>query len=202
MALIQLLWEAAASDEKSVSVEAWRKRLRLSWVDFVEILRRLHIDEFVNWNGPTLDATTGSQPWKDYLKANYRLAVMNVPRALVVAEAIADSLKRAPDTMAVHYRQLGKVSLREIVGRFDCQQVPRVFFDYSTFATKYKGVSDDELAAGLKTESEVFKLPQLVHVASCCSFIVISAGARKTSALWVMPSKMESTTMHMRSSGS
>jgi serine/threonine-protein kinase RsbW len=170
IALIRLLWEAAASGEKSVSVEAWRKRLRLSGGEFVELLRRLHIYEFLNWNGPTLDATTGSQPWKDYLKVNYRLVVMNDPRALVVADAIADSLKRAPHTMALHYRKLGRFSLRDIVGQFDCQHVPRLLFDYSTFATKYKGVSDDELLEGLKTESEFLKLPQTVHVASCYSF--------------------------------
>jgi hypothetical protein len=57
MALIRLLWEAVAEEEKSVSVEAWRKRLRLSANDLEEILRRLHIYEFVNWNGPILDPT-------------------------------------------------------------------------------------------------------------------------------------------------
>jgi hypothetical protein len=56
------------------------------------------------------------------LKVNYRLSVRNEPRALVVADAIADSLKRAPHTMARHYRQLGKVRLRDIVSDFDCQQ--------------------------------------------------------------------------------
>jgi serine/threonine-protein kinase RsbW len=170
IALIQLLWEAAASAEKSVSVEAWRKHLHLPGSEFVELLRGLHIYEFVNWNGPNLDATTGSQAWKDYLKVNYRLAVKNEPRALVVADAIADSLKRAPDTMALHYRQLGKVTLRKIIGQFDCQHVPKVLFDYSAFATKYKGVSDVELVAGLKIEPEFFKLPRTVHVASCFSF--------------------------------
>jgi len=170
IALIQLMWEAAANAEKSVPVEAWRKHLSLPASEFVEILRGLHIYEFVNWNGPNLDATTGSQVWKDYLKVNYRLAVKNEPRALVVAEAIADSLKRAPDTMALHYRQLGKVTLRKILDQFDCQHVPKVLFDYSTFATNYKGMSDVELVAGLKSESEFFKLPRTVHVASCFSF--------------------------------
>ena len=170
MALIRLLWEAVAEEEKSVSVEAWRKRLRLSGNDLEEILRRLHIYEFVNWNGPILDPTTGSQPWKDYLKVNYRLSVRSEPRALVVADAIADSLKRAPHTMARHYRQLGKVRLRDIVSDFDCQHIPKVLFDYSAFAAKYKGVPDEELISGLKAESEFLKLPQTVHVASCFSF--------------------------------
>jgi serine/threonine-protein kinase RsbW len=170
MTLIRLLWEAAASEEKSVTVEAWRKRMRGSAHDLEEILRLLHIHEFVNWNGPTIDATTGSQTWKDYLKVNYRLSVRNEARALVVADAIADSLKRAPHTMARHYRQLGKVGLRQVLTEFDCQHVPKILFDYSTFANKYKGTSDEQLIAGLKTETELLKVPQTVHVASCFSF--------------------------------
>jgi serine/threonine-protein kinase RsbW len=144
--------------------------LRISSNDLDEILRRLHIHEFVNWNGPTVDATTGSQTWKDYLKVNYRLSVLNEPRALVVADAIADSLKRAPHTMARHYRQLGRVGLRQVLTEFDCQHVPKILFDYSAFVNKYKGTPDEELIAGIKTETEFLKLPQTVHVASCFSF--------------------------------
>jgi serine/threonine-protein kinase RsbW len=170
LALIRLLWEAVASEETSASVEAWRKRLHLNASDLAEILHRLHILEFVNWTGPTTDVTTGPQPWKDYLKVSYRLDVLGEPRALVVAEAIADSLKRAPHTMARHYKQLGRVDLREVVRQFDCQRVPAVLFDYAAFSQKYKGASDAELQAGLESEVEQVKLPQTVHVASCLAF--------------------------------
>jgi len=45
-----------------------------------------------------------------------------------------------------------------------------VLFDYSGFAEKYKGASDNEIKSGLESETEFRKLPQTVHVASCSSF--------------------------------
>lgn len=169
MALIKVLWEAVASEEKAATVESWRKTLNLTNGEIDDILHHLHIHEFVNWSGPTVDATTGSQPFKDYLKVNYKLTALHEPRALVVADAIADSLKRAPHTMARHYKQLGAVGLREVLTQFDCQRIPEILFDYGTYAAKYKGATDPELISGLESESLV-KLPQVVHVASCQSF--------------------------------
>jgi hypothetical protein len=120
--LIRVMWEAAASDEKSASVEGWRRRLEVEPAEFENTLHQLHIQEFVNWTGATVDATTGSQTWKDYLRVAYRLAIKADPRALVVAETIADSLKRAPNTMARHYKQSDRIDLRRVVGTFDCQR--------------------------------------------------------------------------------
>ena len=170
LALIRVLWEAVAGEQKSASVEAWRERLHLPAADFEGILHHLHIYELINWSGPTADATTGLQPWKDYLKTNYRLSILGEPRALVVADTISDALKRAPTTMARHYQELDQISLREVVNHFDCQRVPEVLFDYQRFAEKYKGASDFEVKAELEKEGEFKKLPQTVHVASYFSF--------------------------------
>jgi len=170
LALIKILWEASASEENSASIEAWRRRLHLTPTEVEDVLHQLHIHEFVNWNGPTIDATTGPQVWKDYRNANYRLSVLNEPRALVVANTIADALKRAPHTMARHYKELEQVGLREVATQFDCQRVPEVLFDYGSFENKYKGLSEAELASGIASETKLVKLPQTVHVASCYSF--------------------------------
>jgi serine/threonine-protein kinase RsbW len=168
--LTRLMWEAVASDEKSASVESWRKRLEVDSEELENILHHLHIQEFVNWMGPTVDATTGSQTWKDYLRAAYRLAIKADPRALVVAETIADSLKRAPNTMAQHYRQSDRIDLRSVVEAFDCQRVPAVLFDYQAFSQTYKGTDDAELQSQLASDTNLLKLPQTVHVASCRAF--------------------------------
>ena len=170
LALIRVLWEAVTSNEELTSVEAWRKRLQVAAADFEGILHHLHIYELINWSGPSADVTTGPQPWKDYLKANYRLNILSEPRALVVADTISDSLKRAPRAMARHYKELERIGLREVLNQFDCQRVPDVLFDYSGFAEKYKGASDNEIKSGLESETEFRKLPQTVHVASCSSF--------------------------------
>jgi serine/threonine-protein kinase RsbW len=167
--LIRLLWEAAAGEDQS-SFEVWRKRLHVTATELEEILHRLHVQEFVNWNQSTVEAGAGPQAWKDYLKIRYRLDVLNEPRALVVAEALADALKRAPHTMERHYKQVSNAGLRELIARFDCQRVPSVLFDYATFSRKYKGAEDDATVSGLGDETELIKLPQAVHLASCLAF--------------------------------
>jgi serine/threonine-protein kinase RsbW len=168
--LIRLLWEAAAGEDQVSSFEVWRKRLHMTAGELKEVLHRLHVPEFVYWDGTTVEAGTGPQAWKDYLKIRYRLDVLGEPRALVVADALADALKRAPHTMARHYRQIARVSLRDLVSRFNTQRVPAVLFDSATFNRKYRGLEADRVASDLDAESEQVKLPQTVHLASCVAF--------------------------------
>jgi serine/threonine-protein kinase RsbW len=169
--LIRLLWEAASGEEQTSSFEVWRKRLHMTGSELEDVLHRLHVQEFVNWNEMTVEAGTGPQAWKDYLKIRYRLDVLNEPRALVVADMLADSLKRAPHTMSRHYKQIANAGLRELISRFNCQRVPAVLFNYQSFSRKYKGAESETIVSGLAAETELFKLPQTVHLASCSSFI-------------------------------
>lgn len=168
--LVRLLWEAAAGEDQTSSFELWRKRLHVTANELGDMLHRLHVQEFVNWSGAIVEAGTGPQVWRDYLKIRYRLDVLNEPRALVVAEALADALKRAPLTMERHYKQIANAGLRELISRFDCQRVPVVLFDYPAFNRNYKGAADETIASGLAGEIDVIKLPQTVHLASCIAF--------------------------------
>ena len=168
--LIRLLWEAAAGEEQTSSFEVWRKRLHMTANELEDVLHRLHIQEFVNWDETTVEAGAGPQAWRDYLKIRYRLDVLNEPRALVVADALVDSLKRAPHTMARHYKQIANGGLRELISRFNCQRVPAVLFDYRNFSSKYKGAESENISSGLAAETELIKLPQTVHLASCLAF--------------------------------
>ncbi len=167
--LIRLLWEAAAG-ERMLSFEAWRRRLQITPSELQDVLQRLHVQEFVNWDETTIEAGGGPRAWKDYLKIRYRLDVLNEPRALVVADALADSLKRAPHTMARHYKEIASLGLRDLLTRFNCQRVPAVLFDHAAFSRKYKGAENVNISAGLDSETELFKLPQTVHTASCLAF--------------------------------
>src|SRR6185503_17601994 len=99
------------------------------------------------------------------------LDVMNEPRALVVADMLADSLKRAPHTMARHYKQIANAGLRDLISRFNCQPVPAVLFDYQNFSAKYKGAESETITSGLQSETDFFKLPQTIHLASCSAFM-------------------------------
>ena len=168
--LIRLLWEAAAGEDQISSFEVWRKRLHTSAGELEEVLHRLHVQEFVNWDGITVEAGTGPQAWKDYLRIRYRLDVSGDPRALVVADALTDALKRAPHTMARHYKQIARVSLRELVSGFNSQRVPAVLFDNEQFSRKFKGLEPERITSDLDAETELFKLPQTVHLANCVAF--------------------------------
>ena len=169
--LIRLLWEAAAGEDQISSFEAWRKRLHMTATELEDVLHRLHVQEFVNWDGATVEAGAGPQAWKDYLKIRYRLDVLNEPRALVVADMLADSLKRAPHTMARHYKQIANAGLRDLISRFNTQGMPAVLFDYQSFRNKYKGAESDTLVSGLAAETVFLKLPQTIHLASCAAFV-------------------------------
>jgi len=46
-----------------------------------EILRRLHIQEIVNWDGETVDTQRGSRAWRDFVRSRFRLDALREPRA-------------------------------------------------------------------------------------------------------------------------
>src|SRR6185295_17894952 len=117
-----------------------------------------------------VDVSGSSNLWRDYLKSRFRLDALREPRALVVADVIADALKRAPQTIAHHYRRAASLPLRELLGRFNSQLVPRSLFDFADFAENYKGAPLEEVSAGLDEQTDLMRLPQVVHTASGASF--------------------------------
>ena len=172
-ALVRLLCESfksARGGNRRASFESWRKRLNLESVEVEQMLRRLHIQELVNWDGATVDAEVGPIPWKDYLRSRFRLDSLHEPRALVVADMMADALKRAPQTIAQHYRRVAGIRLRELLGKFNAQRVPKVLFDPARFAEVYKGLTPGEIGARLDTETDLLRLPQVFHTASGVAF--------------------------------
>ena len=48
--------------------------------------------------------------------------------------------------------------------------MPAVLFDYTVFSRKYKGAEDEAIVSGLADETDLIKLPQAVHLASCFAF--------------------------------
>ena len=170
LALIRLLWERATSDQMIASFDAVRRRLQVNDDVLEEMLHQLHVQEFVNWDGTSVEFGGGPQAWKDYLKVRYRLNILNEPRALVVADTLSDALKTAPHAMARHYKQAGRLELRELLASFDCQRVPSVLLNNARFNQLFKGAEEEEVHSGLAAESDLIVLPQVVHVASCVSF--------------------------------
>jgi serine/threonine-protein kinase RsbW len=168
--LIRLLYETAVGEERRTSLETWRRQLQLDSPELESILRGLNEQELINWDGSLVESTTGSRVWKDYLRVRYRLEILDEPRALVAAETISSALKQAPQTMARHYRSSVALGLRDLLGRFNGQRVPEIYFDYERFRTGYKGATAEEVSAALDNETEFIRLPQVIHVASGASF--------------------------------
>lgn len=168
-AVVRLLCEAPQGNRKA-SFESWRKRLKLDSDKLEQLLRRLHVQELINWDGETIDAEVSSSVWRDYLRSRFRLDALREPRALVVADVIAEALKRAPQTIAKHYRRAASLKLRELAGRFDAQMVPAMLFNYTEFAAAYKGAPAEEIATGLDGDTHLLRLPQVFHRASGASF--------------------------------
>lgn len=169
-ALVRVLYESAQNEQGRAPVEIWRKRLNLEAAQFQSIVRQLHVHELASVSANFIEAGSGSLVWSDYLRTRYRLEVAAEPRALVVAESLSETLKRAPQTMARHYRREAALGLRELLERFNCQRMPASLFHYDRFSRTHKGMETDELVAALDAETDLVRLPQVVHAASCVAF--------------------------------
>lgn len=167
--LIQLLYQALTEDGGKVPIEIWRKIMRLEQPEFQKVMRGLHINELVSISASQVELPSENSPFGDYMKSRYRLEVINEPRALVVADTLLDSLKRAPQTMAKNYRKSAAFGLRQILDKFNCQEIPPSLLDYGRFR-HYKGAKPQELEALLKAENDLIRLPQVVYTTNCCSY--------------------------------
>ena len=169
-AVVRLLCEAVPEGRRTASFDSWRKRLKLDSVEVEHLLRLLHIHELVNCDGETVDIEGSSGVWHDFLRSRFRLDALREPRALVVADVMAGALKRAPQTIARHYRRAASLPLRELLGKFNSQLVPRCLFDFAEFAASYKGAPLEETSASLDADTNLTRLPQVFHTASGVSF--------------------------------
>lgn len=168
--IVRLLCEAVPAGNRNASVTSWKRQLELEPPEAEEILRRLHVHELINRDGDNIAVETQPAAWRDFLRSRFRLDALSEPRALVVADVIGSSLKRAPQTISSHFRRAASLRLREVVGAFNTQLVPRILFDYEHFADSYKGATVEETAGGLDADTRFIRLPQVFHVASAASF--------------------------------
>jgi anti-sigma regulatory factor (Ser/Thr protein kinase) len=169
-ALVRMLYEAGLAADRKVSIEVWKGGLGLAESELEPILRGLHVQELISWEGALINASGRPIAWSDYLETRYRLDISREPRALVVADTITKSLKRAPQTMARYYRRVASVDLRDSLSRFTGQKVPSMLLDYARFSQAYKGLPVQEIDAALEADTELMRLPFVVHVASAAAF--------------------------------
>jgi serine/threonine-protein kinase RsbW len=167
--LLRVLYEAADNPTGKSPAEVWMKRLGADAYEFERVMRLLHMHELASFHATYVE-TTPSAPWRDFLRASFRLQVAAEPRALVVADTLVEALKRAPQTMARHYRRESALRLGDVMRGFNLQNVPASLLHYDRWARAYRGLAREEVEAGLSGEAETLDLPQVVHAASCASF--------------------------------
>ncbi len=168
--LLRVLNESAMGETRKSSLWAWKKRLGVDGSEFERIIEALHVHELANSSAAFIEVNQDSYLWMDYLRAQYRVEVAGEARALVVADTLIETLKRAPHAMARKYRRQAALGLRELLEQFNCQQVPASLFHYDRFAASHKGDDRDEIDAALDAETELIRLPQVVHVADASAF--------------------------------
>jgi serine/threonine-protein kinase RsbW len=167
--LLRVLHQSASSAGGKSPAEAWMKRLGVDAFEFERVMRLLHMHELASFHATHVE-TTPAPVWRDFLQVSYRLQVAAEPRALVVADTLVETLKRAPRTMARHYRREAALKLGDLTRRFNFERVPASLLHYDRFVRMYRGIPREEVQAGLEVETDLTRLPQIVHAASCASF--------------------------------
>ena len=168
--LLRVLYESASGETHKASLWSWKKRLGVDAHEFERIVDALHVHELANSSAAFIEVNVDSYVWMDYLRTQYRLEVTGEARALVVANALLDTLKRAPQTMARKYRRETALGLRELFSYFNCQNVPASLFHYDRFAAEHKGADTEAVNEALDAEPELIRLPQIVHAAGCTAY--------------------------------
>jgi serine/threonine-protein kinase RsbW len=168
--LLRVLFESASSDAHKSSLWAWKKRLGVDAAEFERIVDALHVYELVNSSAAFVEVNADSYVWMDYLRAHYRVEVADEARALVVASTLLETLKRAPQAMALKYRREAALGLRDLISDFNCQRVPASLFHYDRFAEVHKGEDPDTIDSALDAESDLIRLPQVVYAAGCNAY--------------------------------
>jgi serine/threonine-protein kinase RsbW len=168
--LIRTLFESRLIDSGRIAIDALMRRLEVTTSEITRIVRMLNAYELVSYSSNIVEVNGDLPTWTDFLHTEYRLEVAAEPRALVFADTLLEVLKRAPQAMARRYRREAALGLKDTLGKFNCHRIPATLFHYDHFRQAYRGADDSEIQEGLDSESELIRLPQIVHVANCGAF--------------------------------
>ncbi len=168
--LVSLLFDGLTIDEEKAQTEVWQFRTNLTDAEFARTMRLLNTSEIVRLTTNLAETMRENLALSDYTKARFRLETVLQNRALTFGEMLSEFLKRAPKLMADFYRRNSSIGLRELLGVFDCQEIPRSIIDYSRFKDELKGTPNTEILKILKNETEKITLPQVIYTAHTVSF--------------------------------
>ena len=167
--LISLLYNSLTVEKRNSPIDSWRKHLDLTNEEFYRAMRLLNANEIIRQTSNRIEVMRENRTLCDYLTARFRLEFIGDTRSLVVAELLAEFLKRAPNTMAKYYRRKSAIGLRELLSVFNCQETPLSLFDYSLFMDEHKGKESEDILTDAKKEDRKMTLPQIVYTANTVS---------------------------------
>lgn len=162
LSLIELLHEGLETAGK-VSTEVWKRRLQLTDDELAQVIQILAGSEFLDLDGAAVELARNSTVRLDYLRLRHRIEIQQMPRALVMADAAIEILKRAPLSMARQYRRGAALGIRESLARFDGQRVPLALLDYAIFRRELKGRDHEQILQRLAKTADELGLPQVIQ---------------------------------------
>lgn len=168
--ILSLLFDAQSEEYEKTHIETWQSRTALDDPEFFRAMRLLNTHEIIRVTSNLVEPMQENRVLNDYVAARFRLEIVLQNRALTVGETLSENLKRAPRLMAEFYRRNSAIGLREIMGVFDCQEIPVSLLDYSRFKDELKGAPNEEILKSLKSETEKISLPHVVYTAHTVSF--------------------------------
>lgn len=159
-----------SSGDSSFPISALRERLVIGKVEFDRTVDHLNLGEVIDIAGSSARLNS-SKVLDDYLDLRYATDVRGMSADAAAADTAIRFLQRSPDAMTREYRREAAVGLREILSAFDLQDVPRAAIDYRAFRDEFKGLSDIEIRDQIASDTNTFRLPQIVHAAEISSFV-------------------------------
>jgi serine/threonine-protein kinase RsbW len=168
--ILSLLFDAQSLEHEKTHLETWESRTGLAGREFFRTMRLLNTGEIVRLTSNLVETMSENLTLSDYVAGRFRLEIVLQNRALTVGETLSEFLKRAPRLMSEFYRKNSAIGLREILGVFDCQEIPASLLDYSRFKNELKGAPNDEILKELRKETDRITLPQIIYTAHTVSF--------------------------------
>ena len=168
--VLRLLAESLGAAEGRIPLAYWKKHSGLKVSALYEILDDLNSHEIVSVESGAVKFDALDTVIGDYVAGRARLEIDNVARALVVGEALANNVRRAPTLMAKVYRQLSAIGLRGLLQAFDGSQISPALIDYGRFQAELKGADDEKIIKAFKEDNDKIALPQIVYTANATAF--------------------------------
>ncbi|MBK7392587.1 MAG: ATP-binding protein [Chloracidobacterium sp.] len=165
---LRLLGETHSAGDTGIPFAYWKKHLGLSGDETSRLLGRLNCAELIRYESEVVRADANDVISADRIAA--RIKIEGGSRALIIGEALAANIRRAPALMARVYRRNSALGLREFLAAFDGSMVSRALIDYGRFKDELKGADKEKIQQALNDDNNKIALPQIVYTANAAAF--------------------------------